>query len=62
MPPTPPPARTIEEARRKHSTSYVLIRMGLSFALGIIGFLALLVVTGNKSFTEVFEMVRELFI
>ena len=63
MPPTPPPARTSAEAHRKASPiSSWFVRMGLSFSLGVAAFLALLVVTGNKTFAEVLEMIKGLFI
>ena len=63
MPPTTPPARTSAEARKKGSPLYSwFIRMGLSFTLGVVAFLSLLVVTGNKTFSEVLEMIKGLFI
>ena len=61
MPPTPPPARTSADARRKGSPiSSWLIRMGLSFLLGVVAFLSLLIVTGNKTFSEVLELLKGL--
>ncbi|MBQ4132287.1 MAG: hypothetical protein IJD04_00945 [Desulfovibrionaceae bacterium] len=62
MPITPPPQRTAEEIRSQQpSIGSKLMRMTISFLLGVLAFLVLLVVSGNKTVGEVVEMVTGLF-
>lgn len=62
MPATPPPQKTAEEIRnRQPGLSSRLMRMAISFLLGALAFLVLLVVSGNKTVGEVLEMVAGLF-
>ncbi len=62
MPPTPPPRKTTEEVRTLKQKAWVrLTRVLISFLLGGLAFLVLLVVSGNKTISEVMEMLKGLF-
>lgn len=62
MPPTPPPRKTTEEVRTLKPKAWVrLTRVLISFLLGGIALLVLLVVSGNKTISEVVEMLKGLF-
>lgn len=61
MPPTPPPQKSVDEIRNKKPSLHSrLIRMAISFLLGGVAFLVLLVVSGNKSVSEVVDMLKGL--
>ena len=62
MPPTPPPRKTTEEVRTLKPKAWVrLTRVLISFLLGGLALLVLLVVSGNKTVSEVVEMLQGLF-
>ena len=62
MPPTPPPQKSAAEIRsRQPKLRSKMTRMAISFLLGAIAFLVLLVVSGNKSLSEVAEMITGMF-
>ena len=62
MPATPPPQRTAEEIRsHQPRLSSKLMHMAISFLLGALAFLVLLVISGNKTVGEVMDMVAGLF-
>lgn len=61
MPPTPPPQKSAAEIRsRQPNMRSRFMRMAISFLLGGLAFLVLLVVSGNKSVGEVVEMMKGL--
>ena len=62
MPPTPPPRKTTEEVRTLKASAWVrLTRVAISFLLGGLALLVLLVISGNKTVGEVLEMLKGLF-
>lgn len=62
MPPTPPPQKSATEIRSlQPNIRSRFMRMAISFLLGATAFLVLLVVSGNKSVSEVIELLKGLF-
>lgn len=65
MPPTPPPQRTAPQENPKiknMSLTARLVRMSISFFLGIAAFLAILVLSGHKSLSQVMDMIKNMFV
>lgn len=65
MPPTHPPQRTAPQENpkiRNMSLTARLVRMSISFLLGIAAFLAILVLSGNKSLSQVLDMIKSMFV